>query len=146
MLKPASEELPCDIAIFTAAVADWRVAAETDEKIKKDKSGIPDLKLVENPGHSANHRQAHVEAANARRRLCGGDRKRHRECHEKLAAKGCDLIVANDVSPERGVIGGEQNTVHLVSAIRRRKLAAYVQAGCGAAFDGATREATTGKA
>ena len=60
---------------------------------------------------------------------------------EKLKKKGCDLIVANDVSKERGVFGGEQNTVQLVSASGVESWGLHVEAGCGAAFDGATRRA-----
>ena len=49
MLAACERELPCDMTIFTAAVADWRVASQAGQKIKKDKEGLPSLRLVENP-------------------------------------------------------------------------------------------------
>ncbi len=116
MLAASERELPCDIAIFTAAVADWRVDQENDQKIKKDKSGIPDLKFVENPDVL----KTIAKRASKRPKLVVGFAAETENlvdnASEKLKKKGCDLIVANDVSRERGVFGGDQNTVHLVSA------------------------------
>ena len=116
MLAASERELPSDIAIFTAAVADWRVAKEKDQKIKKVGNGIPDLQFVENPDilqtiakHQSKRPKLVVGFAAETENLVDNAR-------EKLKKKGCDLIVANDVSKERGVFGGEQNTVQLVSA------------------------------
>ncbi len=116
MLAASERELPCDIAIFTAAVADWRVAEEKNQKIKKDKNGIPDLKFVENPDIL----QSIAKRGSKRPKLVIGfaaeTENLVENAREKLKKKGCDLIVANDVSKARGVFGGEQNTVQLVSA------------------------------
>jgi phosphopantothenoylcysteine decarboxylase/phosphopantothenate--cysteine ligase len=116
MLAASERELPCDIAIFTAAVADWRVAKEKDQKIKKDKNGTPTLQLEENPDIL----QTIAKRASKRPELVVGFAAETENlldnAHEKLKKKGCDLIIANDVTKERGVFGGEQNTVQLVSA------------------------------
>jgi phosphopantothenoylcysteine decarboxylase/phosphopantothenate--cysteine ligase len=115
MLAASERELPCDIAIFTAAVADWRVAQEKNQKIKKDRNGITDLQFVENPDIL----QTIAKRASKRPTLVVGFAAETENlldnAREKLKKKGCDLIVANDVSRERGVFGGEQNTVQLVS-------------------------------
>jgi phosphopantothenoylcysteine decarboxylase/phosphopantothenate--cysteine ligase len=108
--------LPADIAVFAAAVADWRVEAESAHKVKKGEGGPPQLRLVENPdilagvAHRAEGRPALVVGFAAETDNVLGN------AQAKLARKGCDLIVANDVSPASGVMGGEANTVHLVSA------------------------------
>ena len=114
-MKAAVEAaLPADIAIFAAAVADWRVAGAADEKIKKTKSGPPTFSMVENPDILAGI----AGAASGRPPLVVGfaaeTEKVIEHARAKLARKGCDLIVANDVSPETGVMGGDRNTVHLV--------------------------------
>jgi phosphopantothenoylcysteine decarboxylase/phosphopantothenate--cysteine ligase len=116
MLTASERELPCDIAIFAAAVADWRAAEEKNQKIKKDKNGVASLQLVENPDilhtiakRSSKRPKLVVGFAAETENLLDNAR-------EKLKKKGCDLIVANDVSKARGVFGGEQNTVQLVSA------------------------------
>ncbi len=117
MLKVVEAELPADIAIFAAAVADWRVASTADQKIKKGSGGLPDLKLAENPDIL----KTVAGAAKAKRpKLVVGFAAETENvianAKAKLAKKGCDLIVANDVSAEKGVMGGDRNTVHLVSA------------------------------
>ncbi|MGE0241233.1 MAG: bifunctional phosphopantothenoylcysteine decarboxylase/phosphopantothenate--cysteine ligase CoaBC [Parvibaculaceae bacterium] len=117
MLKTVEAELPVDIAIFAAAVADWRVAATADQKIKKGAGGgLPDLKLAENPDIL----KTVAQATRKRPKLVVGFAAETQNVIEnakaKLAKKGCDLIVANDVSADKGVMGGQRNTVHLVSA------------------------------
>lgn len=105
--------LPADIAIMAAAVADWRVEAASRQKIKKSGSE-PSLKLVENPdllaelARRTDHRPKLVIGFAAETENVVANAK------SKLARKGCDMIVANDVSAEAGVMGGESNTVHLV--------------------------------
>ena len=115
MLTASERELPSDIAIFTAAVADWRVTKEKDQKIKKDKTGISTLQFVENPDIL----QTIAKRTSKRPALVVGFAAETENlldnARQKLKKKGCDLIVANDVSKERGVFGGEQNTVQLVS-------------------------------
>jgi phosphopantothenoylcysteine decarboxylase/phosphopantothenate--cysteine ligase len=118
MLDAVEAALPVDIAIFAAAVSDWRVAAPAHHKIKKGGDGVPALALVENPDILATvaHRPT------GRPGLVVGFAAETENVIEnarvKLARKGCDLIIANDVTPDLGVMGGEDNTVHLVSAER----------------------------
>lgn len=115
MLAACEGEMPADIAIFTAAVADWRVAAEAPEKLKKTGGGPPSLTLTENPDILAT-----ISRSKARPVIVVGfaAETEHVTAHalQKLTKKGCDLIVANDVSRDSGVFGGDRNTVHLVSA------------------------------
>jgi phosphopantothenoylcysteine decarboxylase/phosphopantothenate--cysteine ligase len=116
MLKVCEEELPCDIAIFTAAVADWRVASTAGQKLKKRPAGPPVLQLAENPDILATIAQH----KNARPTLCVGFAAETQDvianAKSKLARKTCDVVVANDVSADKGVFGGDRNEVHLVSA------------------------------
>jgi phosphopantothenoylcysteine decarboxylase/phosphopantothenate--cysteine ligase len=113
MLAAVNAALPADIFIGAAAVADWRVEP-ADDKIKKGERGARSLSLVENPDILAS-----VSHGPNRPRLVVGfaaetsDLIRHAQ--EKLARKGCDLIVANDVSEGTGVFGGAMNQAHLVS-------------------------------
>jgi phosphopantothenoylcysteine decarboxylase/phosphopantothenate--cysteine ligase len=115
MLAAVEHALPADVGVFAAAVADWRTAASSREKIKKAARSAPELALVENPDILATvaHRRT------GRPRLVIGfaaeTEKLVEHARAKLARKGCDWIVANDVSPETGVMGGDMNTVHLVS-------------------------------
>jgi phosphopantothenoylcysteine decarboxylase / phosphopantothenate---cysteine ligase len=117
MLAAARAALPTDIAIFAAAVADWRVATQSTQKIKKGGKALPPLQLVENPdilktiaGERPGVRPALVIgfAAETENVIEYAGRKRK--------AKGADWIVANDVSPETGIMGGDRNTVHVVTA------------------------------
>lgn len=114
MLEAAEAELPADIAIFTAAVADWRVAETRAGKIKKQGGSPPGLELVENPDVLRT-----VAARSDRPGLVVGFAAETEDvianARRKLAAKKADLIVANDVSPQTGIMGGKNNTVHLVS-------------------------------
>jgi phosphopantothenoylcysteine decarboxylase/phosphopantothenate--cysteine ligase len=116
MLKTVEAELPADIAIFAAAVADWRVDAVSDQKLKKGAGGLPDLKLADNPDIL----KTVAQAKNKRPKLVVGFAAETENVIEnakaKLARKGCDVIVANDVSADKGVMGGMRNTVHVVSA------------------------------
>jgi phosphopantothenoylcysteine decarboxylase/phosphopantothenate--cysteine ligase len=115
MLETCEGEMPADIAIFTAAVADWRVAVDAPEKLKKTGGGPPNLTLTENPDILAT-----ISRSSKRPQIVVGfaaETERVTEhAAQKLQKKGCDLIVANDVSKESGVFGGDRNTVHLVSA------------------------------
>jgi phosphopantothenoylcysteine decarboxylase/phosphopantothenate--cysteine ligase len=117
MLASTLEALPADIGIFTAAVADWRSATNHGEKIKKGGKGeAPALALVENPDILA----MIAKHASLRPPLVIGFAAETENvvdyATKKLAAKGCDWIVANDVSLERGVMGGSENQVQLVTA------------------------------
>lgn len=116
MLQAVEAALPVDVAVMAAAVADWRPLATRDEKIKKDGSGAaPPLHLTENPdilktvGHHARRPRLVVGFAAETNDVI-------RNGKAKLQRKGADLIVANDVSPAGGVMGGDRNTVHIISA------------------------------
>ena len=117
MLEAVEAALPADVAIMAAAVADWRVDSDSNQKIKKDGSGKPPaLSLTENPdilatiGHHATLRPGLLIgfAAETQNLIANAQ--------SKLARKKADWIVANDVSPEGGVMGGDNNTVRIVSA------------------------------
>ena len=117
MLKACKGVLPVDVAVCAAAVADWRAETVAMEKIKKaGKANPPRLKLVENPDVLA----ALSAPGNRRPRLVIGfaaeTERVVANAVAKRAAKGCDWMVANDVSPETGVLAGDSNTVHLVTA------------------------------
>lgn len=107
--------LPADIAVMVAAVADWRVATSAEQKIKKQPGGAPPpLQLAENPdilktvGHHAQRPRLVVGFAAETQNVEENGRA-------KLERKGADLIVANDVSPETGIMGGDRNRVKLIS-------------------------------
>jgi phosphopantothenoylcysteine decarboxylase / phosphopantothenate---cysteine ligase len=115
MLAAVQAALPADCAIFAAAVADWRVADAGTQKLKKQAGAIPSLTLVENPDLLATVAQL---TSNRPRLVVGFAAETENliaNAQSKLARKGCDWIVANDVSPEGGVLGGDRNTVHIVS-------------------------------
>lgn len=115
MLAAVEAALPADIAVFAAAVADWRPEHEAGtKKIKKDGTGPAPMSLVENPD---------ILATIARRPagrpplVVGFAAETDRvieHARAKIARKGCDLIVANDVSAEGGVMGGADNAVHVI--------------------------------
>jgi len=115
MLEAVEKALPADIGIFAAAVADWRVAHAGEQKIKKKDGALPNLSLTENPdilatiSHLSQNRPALMVG------FAAETEKVIEHAKQKLAKKGCDLILANDVSPTTGVMGGESNTVHLVT-------------------------------
>ncbi|MFZ5932033.1 MAG: bifunctional phosphopantothenoylcysteine decarboxylase/phosphopantothenate--cysteine ligase CoaBC [Pseudomonadota bacterium] len=117
MLAACKDAGRFDIAVCAAAVADWRAETPSSGKIKKRNDGsTPKLALAENPDILKT-----LSAANGMRpRLVVGfaaetsDVIKHAK--EKRARKGCDWIVANDVSPETGIMGGDFNTVHLLTA------------------------------
>ncbi len=116
MLKAVEQSLPADIAVFTAAVADWRVAAVAGEKIKKKGDGKPPaLSLAENPDILKTVATRKIGRPKLVVGFAAETENVIAHAQEKLARKGCDLIVANDVSEEKGVFGGDANTVHLVS-------------------------------
>ena len=116
MLEAVQSALPADAAVFAAAVADWRVASASDKKMKKDGSGtLPTLDFAENPDILATVSQM----TDGRPPLVVGFAAETHDVIEhataKRARKGCDWIVANDVSPETGIMGGSENAVTLIS-------------------------------
>ncbi len=117
MLAAVEVALPADAAVFTAAVADWRVAGAAEEKIKKQGGGgAPSLNLVENPDILATVAKMTAGRPHLVVGFAAETEKVLAHAEAKLARKGCDWIVANDVSPESGVMGGDRNTVHLVTS------------------------------
>ena len=115
MLAAALAALPVDVAVCAAAVSDWRPADAAEQKLKKN-GKTPRLELVENPDILATL----SAAGNRRPRLVIGFAAETENviayAKKKREKKGCDWILANDVSPEHGTFGGESNTIHLVSA------------------------------
>jgi len=115
MLHAVLAALPADIAVMVAAVADWRVAGSSDQKIKKQAGEPPaPLQLTENPdilktiGHHALRPRFVVGFAAETQNVEQNGRR-------KLEAKGADIIVANDVSPATGIMGGDHNRVKIIS-------------------------------
>jgi len=116
MLDACERALPVDVAVLVAAVSDWRPDTVAAAKIKKPGSKkAPRLKLVENPDILATL----SAAGNLRPRLVVGFAAETEDIvangTKKRAQKGCDWIVANDVSPDTGVLSGDANQVHLIS-------------------------------
>ena len=107
--------LPADAAVCVAAVADWRAASGAEQKLKKSKDGLPDLKLTENPdilkglATMGEGRPALVVGFAAETENVVG------YATAKRARKGCDIIVANDVSAAGGAMGGTTNEIHIIS-------------------------------
>ncbi len=116
MLQAVQAALPADVAVMAAAVADWRVANAGTQKMKKDAAGrTPALEFAENPDILAT-----VSKGPMRPRLVVGfaaeTEKVVDHATAKRARKGCDWIVANDVSPATGIMGGTENAVVLITA------------------------------
>ena len=115
MLAAVEKAMPADCAIFAAAVADWRVPEANREKIKKTKGGTPTLSLIENPDILATIAQRKARRPRLVIGFAAETENLVANAKEKLKRKGCDWIVANDVSPETGIMGGDFNSVHLVT-------------------------------
>ena len=115
MLAACNQALPADVAIFAAAVADWKVANPADQKIKKKGKKKPTLTFEDNPdiaatiGKMKKGRPALVIGFAAETE----DLLAHAKA--KLKKKGCDWIMANDVSPSSGTFGGDASELHLVT-------------------------------
>ncbi|MCF6430210.1 bifunctional phosphopantothenoylcysteine decarboxylase/phosphopantothenate--cysteine ligase CoaBC [Leisingera sp. MMG026] len=107
--------LPVDAGVFAAAVADWRVASASDRKLKKSKDGLPVLEFAENPDIL----KTVARMPKGRPKLVVGFAAETNDVVENATAKrkrkGCDWIVANDVSPATGIMGGSENAVVLIS-------------------------------
>jgi phosphopantothenoylcysteine decarboxylase/phosphopantothenate--cysteine ligase len=116
MLAAVQSALPADAAVMAAAVADWRVANAAGQKMKKDGSGkAPALEFAENPDILATV----SKGANRPRLVVGFAAETEKvvdHATAKRLRKGCDWIVANDVSPETGIMGGAENAVTLITA------------------------------
>ncbi len=115
MLSAVTKALPVDVAVFAAAVADWRAAEPKPNKMKKDGSWVPTIRVVENPDILST--VAHMKKGRPQLVIGFAAETEHiiDNAKAKLARKGCDWILANDVSADSGVMGGDVNRVHLVS-------------------------------
>jgi len=146
MLRAVERALPADVAIFAAAVADWRVAHAGAQKLKKAPGqATPELALVENPdilstvAHRRSQRPQLVIGFAAETENVAANAK------AKLMRKRCDWILANDVSPQTGIMGGDRNTIELVTADgvepwppqSKEEVAAMLIARIAKALDGA---------
>jgi len=115
MADAVAAALPVEAGVFAAAVADWRVASASDRKLKKSKDGLPVLDFAENPDILARVAQM----GEGRPGLVVGFAAETDDVVANATAKrlrkGCDWIVANDVSPATGIMGGAENAVVLIS-------------------------------
>ena len=115
MLAAVQGAMPVDAAVFAAAVADWRVKGASDSKLKKTKGGLPTLEFAENPDILATIAMQNK----GRPGLVVGFAAETDDVIENATAKrkrkGCDWIVANDVSPATGIMGGSENAVTLIT-------------------------------
>jgi phosphopantothenoylcysteine decarboxylase / phosphopantothenate---cysteine ligase len=116
MMSACDSALPVDIAVCTAAVADWRPTALANSKIKKSEDAAPPVvQLTPNPdilatlSHGARRPELVIGFAAETDNVVA-------HAQEKRVRKGCDWIVANDVSPGTGIMGGNENRVHLITS------------------------------
>src|SRR5439155_4195436 len=115
MLHHVEAALPVDIAIFAAAVADWRVVNEGEQKLKKTSAGMPPLQLVENPDILATVAKLRENRPPLVIGFAAETEHLIDNAKAKIKRKGCDWIVANDVSSASGAMGGDRNAVHLLT-------------------------------
>jgi phosphopantothenoylcysteine decarboxylase/phosphopantothenate--cysteine ligase len=117
MLAAVEKALPADIAVFAAAVADWRVANAGIQKIKKRQNkATPELSLTENPDILSTIAHLKVKRPRLVIGFAAETENVAANARDKLKRKGCDWILANDVSPSTGIMGGNRNTVLLITA------------------------------
>ncbi len=146
MMKACKDALPAQIVVCAAAVADW--AAETkDTKIKKDGGAAPTLKLSENPDILATLAQKGPLRPDLVIGFAAETENLVENAKAKRARKNCDWLVANDVSQMSGTFGGDNNTVHLVTAdgveswptLKKRAVAERLAERIAAAFNHQTQ-------
>jgi phosphopantothenoylcysteine decarboxylase / phosphopantothenate---cysteine ligase len=154
MLQRVEAALPVDVAIFAAAVADWRVAHAGEQKLKKTPAGVPRLELVENPDILATVSKLRDKRPQLVIGFAAETENLIENAKAKFARKGCDWILANDVSPASGVMGGDRNTVHLLTrngaeiavdswpVMTKEQVAAELIAHVGKALDKAAEKAS----
>lgn len=117
MLEAVQAALPADAAVFAAAVADWRMANAVTSKMKKDSKGsLPVLEFAENPDILATVSQMKKGRPELVVGFAAETDDVVKNATAKRARKGCDWIVANDVSPETGIMGGSENAVVVIKA------------------------------
>jgi phosphopantothenoylcysteine decarboxylase/phosphopantothenate--cysteine ligase len=115
MHKAVLDELPADVAVFVAAVGDWYVGEVAEQKIKKNNGSPPLLKFQENP-------DILHEVSNLREKrpslvigFAAETSDLIKNAETKLNKKNCDWIIANDVSTDTGIMGGDQNKISIIS-------------------------------
>jgi phosphopantothenoylcysteine decarboxylase/phosphopantothenate--cysteine ligase len=116
MLAACRAALPADVAVCAAAVADWRVAEAAGQKVKKTGGAPPSLALVENPDILATLSAAGPDRPDLVVGFAAETEDVVAHATAKRRRKGCDWILANDVAPETGTLGGDANTIHLIDA------------------------------
>ncbi|MGD9966328.1 MAG: bifunctional phosphopantothenoylcysteine decarboxylase/phosphopantothenate--cysteine ligase CoaBC [Hyphomonadaceae bacterium] len=116
MLKASEAALPLDVAVMVAAVADWRPTQTANAKLKKDKAGIPAIALAENPDILATLGKPGKKRPKLVIGFAAETDSVEEHARAKIAKKGCDWIVANDVSGD--VMGGTENQVLLITKDR----------------------------
>ncbi len=125
--------LPADAAVMAAAVADWHVANASDQKMKKENGGLPTLSFAENIDILAT-----VSRGDQRPKLVVGFAAETENviayATAKRLRKGCDWIVANDVSPETGIMGGGENAVTIITEAGAETLPRMAKTAVGAAL------------
>lgn len=115
MLKACKKALPSDVIICVAAVSDWKSSSPATEKIKKTSKGLPEIKLQENPDILKELSKNKTEGTNLIIGFAAETENLIENAKTKRQKKGCDWIVANDVSSGTDVMGGENNKVFLVT-------------------------------
>ena len=119
MHKAVLAQLPADVAIFVAAVSDWYIDHVSEQKIKKNSNGPPVLKFNENPdilrdvGNLKDDRPSLVIG------FAAETEDLHKNAETKFKKKGCDWVIANDVSSSTGYMGGGENKICLISAKKK---------------------------
>jgi phosphopantothenoylcysteine decarboxylase / phosphopantothenate---cysteine ligase len=118
MLQAVERALPVDVAIFAAAVADWRVGNAGEQKLKKQADRTPpEFSLLENPDILATIAKRKTQRPRLVIGFAAETENIVANAKAKLASKGCDWILANDVSLQSGVMGGDRNTITLVRTL-----------------------------
>ena len=115
MLQACQASLKVDIAVCTAAVADWRAKTRQSQKLKKSVPSNSDLQLIENPDILKTLSAPRQDRPSLVIGFAAETENLIEEAKHKRARKGCDWILANDVSPQTGIMGGDHNQVHLIT-------------------------------
>ena len=114
MLRACQEALPVDVAVCSAAVADWRVKRPATQKLKKDNADAPHLEMTRNPDILATLSQTGDKRPGLVVGFAAETEDVVENARTKLSKKGCDWILANDVSPGTSTFGGERNRIHFL--------------------------------
>ena len=116
MHKAVLAQLPADVAIFVAAVSDWCIDHVSEQKIKKNSNGPPVLKFNENPDILRDVGNLKVDRPSLVIGFAAETEDLYKNAETKFKKKGCDWIIANDVSATAGYMGGDENKICLISA------------------------------